>query len=325
LHSFQRTHAVLKRFFLSIAGCACLTFVVAPLCAETKRSKAAAQPAEQLEQVEMFAGIKEGKIEVQLIPRDSSIATVVITNKGDKPVNIKLPATFAGVPILGQFGGGMGMGGGGMGGMGGGGMGMGGGGMGGMGGMGGGGMGGGGQGMGGGMGGMGGGGMGMGGMGGGGMGGMGGMGGGGMGGMGGGGMGGMFRVEPDKAGKFRVNCVCLEHGKTEPNSRMKYTVIPLESLNTDPRVATVCNLLGQGRIGQNTAQAATWHLANGLSWEQLAHKNRSESKYTGNVPWFHEAELHTAMRLVNAIEVEQQQAKALQTASVESKGGSLAD
>ena len=195
--------------------------------------------------------------------------------------------------------------------------------MGGMGGMGGGGMGGmggGGQGMGGGMGGMGGGGMGgmgMGGMGGGGMGGMGGMGGGGM-----GGMGGMFRVGPDKPGKFRVTCVCLEHGKREPTPHMKYTIVPLESFNSDPRVATVCRLLGEGKLGQNTAQAATWHLTNGLSWEQLAAKNRSESKYTGNVPWFHPAELNAAMRLVSAIDYEQRQARMLESSSASASSSS---
>ncbi len=180
------------------------------------------------------------------------------------------------------------------------------------------------QGMGGGMGGMmGGGGMGggMGGM----MGGMGGMGGGGMG-MGGmGGMGGMFRVAPDKPGKFRITTICLEHGKTEPNSRVKYTLIPLESFNQDPAVSKVCELLGQGRIGQHTAQAAAWHLANGLSWDHLASKNRSESKYTGNVPFFHASELNAAMQLVASIRFEQQQAQqAAQYAELE-KGKSLSD
>lgn len=135
----------------------------------------------------------------------------------------------------------------------------------------------------------------------------------------------MFRVEPDRPGKFRVPCVCLEYGKREPMPVMKYKVVPLESFNADPRVATVCRLLGEGRVGQSTAQAAAWHLANGLSWDQLAAKNRSESKFTGNVPWFHPAELNAAMQLVNAINVEQQQAKMLELAGADGKGGSLAD
>ncbi len=95
------------------------------------------------ETVEMFGAIEAEQIEVKLIPKDSTECRVMIRNKTDQPLNVKLPAAFAGVPVLAQMGR-----------------------MGGMGGRGGG-MGGGGQGMGGGMGGMGGGGMGGGGMGGG--------------------------------------------------------------------------------------------------------------------------------------------------------------
>jgi hypothetical protein len=238
-----------------------------------------------IESVEMFQAIEEGKIEVNFYPKDATQATIIMKNKGDKPLDIAVPRAFGAVHILGQMGmGGGGYGGGGMGGMGGGMGGMGGG----MGGMGGG-MGGG-QGMGGGM--MGGMGGGMGGMGGGMMGGM----GGGMGGMGGG-MGGMFRVEPDKTHKIKVPCVCLEHGKPDPNPRMKYKIVPIEQVNADPRVVQLCGLLGSGRVPQNTAQAAAWHLANGLSWEELMIKNRMESKYTGNIRFFNSMELQNAFQL----------------------------
>ncbi|MEX0714501.1 MAG: hypothetical protein WD278_19345, partial [Pirellulales bacterium] len=98
------------------------------------------------ESVEMFQAMESGQIAVKFIPKDSSQARVMITNKTDKPLNVKLPEAFAAVPVLAQMGG---MGGGGMGGGG-----MGGGGGGGGQGMGGG-MGGGGGGMGGGGGGMG--------------------------------------------------------------------------------------------------------------------------------------------------------------------------
>jgi hypothetical protein len=251
------------------------------------------------EEVAFFQAIEDGIIEVDFIPKDATQASVVFRNKTDKPLHIQLPATFAAVPVNAQMMGGMG--GGGMGGMGGGGMGgMGGGGMGGggMGGMGGGGMGGG-QGMGGGMGGggMGGGGMGgMGGMGGG------GMGGGGMGGMGGGGMGGgMFRVQPDHPRKLKVATVCLEHGKDDPNPRMDYKIIKLEEFNNDPKIANLCALLGQNRIPQNTAQATAWHIANGLSWEELAHKPRVVSAFTGIELFFNRFELRNAFQLTQTL------------------------
>ncbi|MBX3422161.1 MAG: hypothetical protein KF752_11460 [Pirellulaceae bacterium] len=236
--------------------------------------KQAAGASDAVEVVDFFKALEEGRIDVRFIPKDASQATLIIKNNGKQPLDIPRPGAFGAVHVLGQMGG-MGMGG--MGGMG----------MGGMGGMG---MGGG-QGMGGGMGGMGG--MGMGGMG------MGGMGGGmGMGGMG----GGMFRVAPDKPTKLSVPCVCLEHGKTDPNPRMKYKIVPIEQINGDPRVAELCALLGQGHVPQNTAQAATWHMANGLSWEQLANKNRIESQYTGNVRFFSPAELQAAYLLAGNID-----------------------
>ena len=93
--------------------------------------------------VEMFAAIEEGQIGVKLIPKDSTQSGVLIENLTDKPLNVKLPTAFAGVPVLAQqfggvggnnrgnrgggggnqgFGGGFGGGGGGFGGGGGGGM-----------------------------------------------------------------------------------------------------------------------------------------------------------------------------------------------------------
>ena len=165
---------------------------------------------------------------------------------------------------------------------------MGGGGMGGMGGM----MGGGGgQGMGGGMGGGGMGGM----MGGGGMGGM--MGGGGMGGMGGGGMGGMMRIDADVPRKMTVATVCLNHGKADPNPRIKYKLVRLAEVNDSPVIEEFCKALAAGKVSQNTAQAAAWHVANGLSWQELVHKPRVISQYTGVEMFFTGFEVQAAMRL----------------------------
>ncbi len=225
---------------------------------------------------EWFAAEEAGQIEVKFIPKDATEATIVVKNLTDKPLTIKLPEAFAAVPVQAQMGGmGMGgMGGGGMGGMGGG-----------MGGMGGG-MGGGGQGMGGGMGGMGG-----------------GMGGGGMGGMGGGGMmgGGMMRIAPEKQTKMKVVTVCLEHGKPDPNPKMTYKMIPADKFIKDERVMNLCKMLGHGLTTQNTAQAAAWHLTDGMSWDQLAAKNRVESKYTGNIAFFNPFELRQASLLVSEV------------------------
>jgi hypothetical protein len=134
-------------------------------------------------------------------------------------------------------------------------------------------------------------------MGGGGMGGMGG-GMGGMGGMGGGmGMGGMMRVEPDRPRKVTVATLCLEHGKADPTPRMKYRIVRLSEVNANPEVAELCKALAQGKVPQNTAQAAAWHIANGLSWEELASKPRMVSQYTGIELYFSNNEIQNALRL----------------------------
>lgn len=252
----------------------CVTLLVgmtAVSASAAKREREKAAP-EESKQVELFSAIKAGDIEVEFIPKDATAANLLIKNKTGKPLSIKLPPAVAGVPVLAQFGGG-GLGGGGLGGGGLGGGGLGGGGLGGGQGLGGG-LGGGGGGLGGGGGGFGGGGL-------------------------GGGGGGFFNVAPEKTGKIKVPCVCLEHGKPDPTPRMKYTVVPIETFTKDPKVIEVVKMLGRGEVPQNAAQAAAWNLANGMSWGELAAKNRVESRFTGNERFFNPGELQLAMRITS--------------------------
>ena len=202
--------------------------------------------------VEMFQAMKDGQIEVKFIPKDSSQANVLITNKSDKPLNVQLPEAFAAVPVLAQLvaaaapvaAGGGGMMGGGMN-----------------------------QGMGGGM--------------------------GGGGGMMGGGMGGgmgMMNIPAEKVAKFKVTCVCLEHGKVEPRPAVPYRVIPIDEFTKSPGVRELCTLLGAGKIKQRIAQASAWNLNNAMGWDVLAAKR---IEYIGGAsdPYFNEQELREAISL----------------------------
>jgi hypothetical protein len=177
--------------------------------------------------VELFAAMESGEIEVKVFAKDATGGNITVKNKTDKPLTIKMPEAFAGVPALAQFCGGGLCGGGGFGGCGGGGGGN--------------------QGFGGGM--------------------MGGMGG--MGGMMG---GGMFNVAPEKVTKIKFVAVCLDHGLKDPNPHVEYTLVPIESYAKDPAVTEVVKLLAKGKVDQHSAQAAAWHLQNGLSWKELAQK-----------------------------------------------------
>jgi hypothetical protein len=64
---------------------------------------AAKTPAAQPDQaVDLFPAIEKGQIDVKVIPKDSSQLRVMIENKTDKPLTVKLPDAFAAVPILAQ-------------------------------------------------------------------------------------------------------------------------------------------------------------------------------------------------------------------------------
>lgn len=212
---------------------------------------------------DLFEAESRQLVTVKYIPNDAKSAQIIITNRTRKPLTLRLPEAFAGVPVLAQFGG-MGMGGGG-----------------GQGGFAAGGIGGGAQATGGGMGGLGGQGMN-------------GMGGGGMGGAG----GGAFSIPPEKTKVFRVPTVCLEYGKREPTARMPYKLGPAESFSSDPKLAWVLAQLGRGLLPQKVAQAAAWHLSSGLSWEKLAAEKIDHAGGVPDEPYFSPAELLAAHRLV---------------------------
>jgi hypothetical protein len=276
-----------KLVYWSLSLCA-FVYCSGSLQAVDKSSKKLAKP-DAVAEIDLFDGIHSKQLEVKVIALGSHRANVIIENRTQEPVMVRLPEVFAAVPVLGQFGGqfgggqfgagqfGAGQGGGLFGGQGGGGQ-FGAGGQG---------QGGGGQGIGGGFGG----GQGNGQI---------GAGGGGQFGGGGGQFGGgrgMFRVEADRPGKLTVEMVCLEHGKPDPNPRMKYVIIPLEQLNADPKVTELCKLLAEGKVKQNIAQAAAWNIANGMTWDALAKKNRRESQYTGNEKYFTQQEIRAAVNL----------------------------
>jgi len=303
----------MQRIASIATGLMLVSWMAATLAADAAAVVAPGESATVVQDV--LAAQDAGLVDVKFIPNDSRSAQVIVASRVDRPLTLRLPASFGAVPVLAQFGQqGMGGGMGGMGGMG----------MGGMGGM---------QNMGGG-------GMGMGGMGGMGM---------------GGGMGQgfcwiarevygvhdtrwlafrdwmeheapaslqcgyamygedvagwlrtrpvakavarpvmdlaivgrptpgvahlsvppadavpSFTVFPAKSRVMRIATVCLDHGKREPNARVPYRMVALDACSTDPRLADVLEALSRGVLTQKTAQAASWHLSSGRTWEQLA-------------------------------------------------------
>jgi hypothetical protein len=122
--------------------------------------------------------------------------------------------------------------------------------------------------------------------------------GGGGGGIGGGGRGGGgFNVAPEAVGKIKVTVVCLEHGKKEPAAHIPYEIRPIESFSKDVQVKELLTLLGQGHLDQRAAQAAAWHFANGMSWDELAAKKIHHLGGRPDEQYFSPSEMQQAMRI----------------------------
>ena len=96
------------------------------------------------------------------------------------------------------------------------------------------------------------------------------------GGFGGGGGGGVFNIPAGKDGKISVRTVCLEHGTPNPRPQIDYRVAPLEEVTSDPQIGEMCRMLANDEIAQPVAQAAAWHVTDGLSWQEMLVKNRVE-------------------------------------------------
>lgn len=120
------------------------------------------------------------------------------------------------------------------------------------------------------------------------------------GGFGGGGFGGGgFNVPPERLVKVTAPCVCLEHGKPDPRPSMAYEIVPIERYTSDPLLKALLKLVGQKRVDYSVAQAAAWHVANGMSWEELADKRIERANGTRE-PYFGVDELHQALAMVRA-------------------------
>ena len=180
--------------------------------------------------VDLFAGIQKGQIEAKLVAKDFTQCRLMVTNKTDAPISVRLPDVFAGVPVLAQLGmnapglnnnqpnsnnrnqkapqslgltsplGNMlnGINGNNPGGQ------------------------------------------------------------------------HAFNIPPEKVEKIKLKAVCLDHGKPAPTHTTSFELKAFESVVQQPEVYEICRMMGQETVSQRVAQAAVWHLVNNLSWKDMA-------------------------------------------------------
>ncbi|HZZ73778.1 MAG TPA: hypothetical protein VFE24_16115 [Pirellulales bacterium] len=127
------------------------------------------------------------------------------------------------------------------------------------------------------------------------------------GGAGAGGGGAAFSVAPEKFGivnvlaektaQVRVGCVCMKHGAPDPSPQIPYEIMPIEKYSSDAVLQELIKAFGRGDLNQRAAQAATWHVANNLSWEELANKQVKHLNRPAE-PYFSQSEVLAARQYV---------------------------
>lgn len=264
-----------SRWLTALALGAAAAFGATRLCADqTAGSTSSATPAATASAgVDVFDAMRDGDLGVQFIPKNSREATLILTNNTDAPLNVHLPEAFAATPVLAQFGG----------------------------------------------------------AGGGnnnrntnnnnnnnknqsvGTGtnnnnrGAGGFGGAAANGQGAapaanvqaGNGGAAFSIPPERVVKVKLPTVCLEYGKQEPAAHIPYTIVPIDKYTTNPELQELCRLLGTGKVDQQIAQAAAWHLANHMNWDQLADLKHFPHNRGYSYPIFTPEQIRAAMMLTD--------------------------
>jgi hypothetical protein len=201
-----------------LASAASLAVAVEP---DAKKSAVEAPAGET---VDVFEAMKNKQIDVKFIAMSATKANLVIENKTNKPLTIKMPDAVAGMPVLAQVDAGT-------------------------------------QGV-------------------------------------GGPAGGPFNIAPEKTRKIEMPCVCLEHGKADPYAKIPYELKPISALSDKPEVTAMLVRYGKGDISAQVAQAAAWHLQNGMSWQELAAKEIKDGRGLKS-PYFSKKELAAAMKLAD--------------------------
>ncbi|RLT10384.1 MAG: hypothetical protein DWI21_04225 [Planctomycetota bacterium] len=130
----------------------------------------------------------------------------------------------------------------------------------------------------------------------------------------------------DRIVRVTYRSVCLEHGKAEPNSGMTYRISKVEDFNENPILAETLKMVATGQIDPQAGQAATWHITDNMSWEQLAakstpHVGRSATPYFSAETLARAQNIHVAA-VARAKEREHKSDKSAVASSKSSRGAS---
>lgn len=110
---------------------------------------------------------------------------------------------------------------------------------------------------------------------------------------------GFFSIPAEKVVSLPFNSVCLEHGKADPTPNSKYTLIPVSRISKDPVLYQLLTAVGSGKVDTQAAQAAAWHLTDNLSFQDLAEKTNAPLPGIIGAPYFSRDQLIAAKDLLS--------------------------
>lgn len=114
--------------------------------------------------------------------------------------------------------------------------------------------------------------------------------------------GGLATIPAGKSIQLQMKSVCLNYGKDEPRSKLTYRLIPVAAHSSDPLLAELLESYTE-RVDREVMQAAVWHVANGLSWDQV--RQLPDRRIPGvSATLFNRSQVESARKLVAAAEDE---------------------
>lgn len=109
-----------------------------------------------------------------------------------------------------------------------------------------------------------------------------------------------FSLPPERIVRVPYHSVCLRHGAVEPKQGNIYRLVRVEEFSADPRLPELPRLVGAHSDSQAALQAAAWHIANGMSWEELEAK-RFLRAAAPDPPYFRGEDLLAARQIVQRV------------------------
>ncbi len=95
----HRAWQTLKNILLAIV-------VVAVVVTSLQAVAVSAAEKQSPQQIDLFDGMHSGDLQVRYVPKNDREAQIIVKNNTQRPLSVKLPDAFAGVPVLAQVGGG---------------------------------------------------------------------------------------------------------------------------------------------------------------------------------------------------------------------------